>query len=167
MTYGSVNHTAERLAIVLADANTNDAILDVLKDIIIDMENLSQISSYHPEVIKIVFPLMVEELGRFGEGFHYTIRCIIENENAIDQTIFDAAPKDSNKSRQPLDLAEVETPAENSCIDLARHISAVIKDERTPEKMREAMEHWLGENNSDKLTDFVESPEYIASQLCD
>ena len=62
-----------------------------------------------------------------------------------------------------LDLSN-HAAAEDDCIDLAKHISAVLNDERTPEKLRSYMKDGLCELDIPAGT--LESPEYIAKILC-
>ena len=62
-----------------------------------------------------------------------------------------------------LDLSAHAT-AEGDCIDLAKHIAAVLKDERTPEQIRSSLKDGL--SDICLPSQFMESPEFIAKMLC-
>lgn len=62
-----------------------------------------------------------------------------------------------------LDLSNHVT-AEDECIDLAKHLSAVLKDEKTPTALYNAIVDGLG--SIDLPKDYLDSPEYLQKILC-
>lgn len=61
-----------------------------------------------------------------------------------------------------LDLSDHPTE-EGECIDLANHISAILKNPKTPTKIYNALSDELG--SIDMSKDFVDSPEYVLQIL--
>lgn len=67
-------------------------------------------------------------------------------------------------AEKPLDLSAVETPTEDSCIDLAKHLSAILRNPKCPNKLHEVISDEIDQFSQPK--DHFTSPEYLACVLC-
>lgn len=67
------------------------------------------------------------------------------------------------KEEKVLDLSDHPT-AEDECIDLAKQISSIIHNDKTPQGVRDAIVDSLG--TMAQPMDVIDSPEYIAKVLC-
>lgn len=67
------------------------------------------------------------------------------------------------KEETVLDLSDLKTE-EDECIDIAKHISAILKNPATPTHIYNGLSDALG--SLDLPKEFVDSPEYVAQILC-
>lgn len=81
---------------------------------------------------------------------------------------FEAETEIKTKEEKVLDLSNQIT-AEDECIDLAKHLSAVLNSSHIPDSLKKAKANGISDvgNPNDELVKFVDSPENIAKALCE
>jgi len=76
-----ITKTAERLSCALASDNFSEDKKDALIEILSVLESEAGIYASHAELIKIAYPLMINNLNiEYGCGLHHAIQAIIESE---------------------------------------------------------------------------------------
>lgn len=75
-------------------------------------------------------------------------------------------PLETKAIDEVLDLSDHSTQ-EDECLDLAKHIVAIIKDPKTPTALYNAMVDEFGFLGTKHLKETVNSAEFIAKQLCE
>lgn len=167
--------TANKIRHALASDKIPTSSKHAIEDIISDATAESDVYIFHPDLVKLAFPMIMRELDfNYGKGILHSIQNILETlpvelveELKQYEKRFDSKPETEEK--EVLDLSEMcgeflrtnEATAGEKPIPLSVLLSAVMKHPETPKPIYEA----LGDILIELPEDISERPEIIQETL--
>ncbi len=98
---------AQKIKTALASDNFSEDKKDALLEILLVLENATDVNASHPSLITISYPLMLGAINqKYGLGLHHAIQAIIESEERNNEA-FEIELKQSQET-DVLDVLDAE-----------------------------------------------------------
>lgn len=152
----SLQIKVNKIAHVLRSDIINDDVKSPFYQMIVNAANEANIGIDHPELVKIVLPLIINSLEfEYGKGIVHSLGALL-----------DALPQDTKDEIAKYEI-RFESKPENSDAsnDLAFHIAAVLNDPNCPVDLHDAMQDQMSQLEGDVLGETTKTVDYIRKVL--